>query len=99
MCAVSRPGIDVTDVLVRSDNHVSAPLGDALAMMDVDAGTYYVLDDVATTVWSRLAQPTRVADLITELRRSYDVDEERCRADVLPFLSRLHEKGLVRVEA
>ena len=88
-----------SDVLVRTDRHVAAPLGETLAMMDIDAGTYYLLDDVAATVWSRLEQPTRVTDLVAELRESYDVEAEQCEADLLPFLSRLHEKGLVRVAA
>ncbi|HEX8120477.1 MAG TPA: PqqD family protein [Solirubrobacteraceae bacterium] len=91
--------ISAADVLVRNDDHVSASLGDALAMMDVDAGTYYVLDEVATTLWSRLAEPTRVEDLLASLQDSYDVEPERCAADVLPFLAQLHERGLVRVQA
>lgn len=88
-----------SDVLVRADHHVSAPLGEALAMMDVDAGRYYLLDDVAAAVWARLARPTPVAELLAELQRTYDVEPARCEADVLPFLRRLHEKGLVRVQA
>ena len=83
---------------MRNDEHVSASLGEALAMMDIDAGTYYVLDDVAATVWSRLAEPTTVADLLAALQSSYDVEAERCEADVLPFLSQLRERGLVHVQ-
>jgi hypothetical protein len=86
-------------VLTRSAEHVSAPLGEELAMMDVDAGTYYVLDDVAAFIWSRLSEPTRVAELVSDLGERYDVSPDRCEADVLPFLRQLHEKGLVRVQA
>lgn len=88
-----------SDVVVRADHHVSAPLGEALAMMDVDAGTYYLLDDVAAAVWAHLERPIAVTELLAELQRTYDVEAERCAADVLPFLRRLHEKGLVRVQA
>jgi hypothetical protein len=89
--------VSPTDVLVRNEHHVSAPLGEALAMMDVDAGKYFLLDDVAAAVWSRLAEPVRVADLVAELRQRYDVDPEQCEADLLPFLGLLREKKLVRV--
>ena len=99
MSRVQRQPISPADVLVRNDHHVSAPLGEALAMMDVDAGAYYVMDDVAATVWSRLAEPTKVAELLTTLQDSYDVEAERCEADVLPFLSQLHQRGLVRVQS
>ena len=65
-------------------------------MMDVDAGKYYLLDGIASAVWTRLETPTSVADLVAELCSHYDVSAARCEADILPFLSELHEKGLVR---
>lgn len=86
-------------VLRRTDRHVSASLGDAVAMMDVDAGKYYVLDDVASFIWSRLEQPTSLEELVAELARRYDVAADRCEADVLPFLGDLEARGLVVVEA
>jgi hypothetical protein len=82
-------------VLRRNDHHVSAPLDEHLAMMDIDAGKYYLLDDVASFIWTRLSTPTSVEDLVTELSARYDVSAARCEADILPFLTQLHEKGLV----
>jgi hypothetical protein len=87
--------IDRSAVLRRTDEHVSAPLDEWLVMMDIDAGKYYMLDDIASFVWTRLAAPTSVADLVDELCSRYDVAPSRCEADVLPFLTELHEKGLV----
>lgn len=83
-------------VLRRTDEHVSAPLEETLVMMDIDAGKYYMLDDVAASVWTRLAEPTRVSELVADLCDRYDVTPERCEADLLPFLRELNEKGLVR---
>ncbi|MDQ3935025.1 MAG: PqqD family peptide modification chaperone [Actinomycetota bacterium] len=88
--------IDRSAVLRRTDDHVSAPLEEWLVMMDVDAGKYYLLDDVASFVWTRLASPTSIADLVDELCSHFDVAPSRCEADVLPFLTELHEKGLVQ---
>lgn len=89
--------IDRSATLQRSDNHVTAPLEETLVMMDIDSGTYYMLDEVAAFLWERLAEPTPVAGLVASLCDRYDVSSERCEADVLPFLSRLHEKGLVEI--
>jgi hypothetical protein len=87
--------IDRSATLRRTDDHVSASLEQSLVMMDIDAGKYYLLDEVASTVWTRLAEPTPVADLVADLCSRYDVTPERCEADVLPFLTQLHDKGLV----
>ena len=65
-------------------------------MMDIDRGKYYLLDDIASFVWTRLASPTSVGDLVAELCSRYDVAPSRCEADILPFLAELHEKGLVQ---
>jgi hypothetical protein len=88
--------IDSSTVLRRTDEHVSAPLDESLVMMDIDAGKYYLLDDVASAVWERLETPTPVSDLVSELCSRYDVTSERCEADIVPFLTELHEKGLVQ---
>jgi hypothetical protein len=88
--------IERSVVLRRTDEHVSAPLDEWLVMMDIDAGRYYLLDDIASFVWTRLATPTSVADLVDELCSHYDVAPSRCESDILPFLTELHEKGLVQ---
>ncbi len=88
--------IERSAMLRRTDDQVSAPLDEWLVMMDVDAGKYYLLDEIASFVWTRLEKPTSVAELVAELCSRYDVSAERCEADVLPFLDQLHEKGLVR---
>ena len=88
--------LERSSVLRRADEHVSAPLDEWLVMMDIDAGKYYLLDDVASFVWTKLAAPTSVADLVDELCSRYDVAASQCEADVLPFLTELHEKGLVQ---
>jgi len=88
--------LERTVVLRRTDDHVRAPLDEWLVMMDIDAGKYYLLDGVAAFVWERLAAPTAVSDLVAALCSRYDITAARCEADVLPFLTQLHEKGLVQ---
>ena len=85
-----------SDILVRVDSHVSAPLGEEVAMLDIDSGAYYLLDDIAAFIWARLAEPTSVTALVSALQEHYDVTAEQCNADVLRFLGHLHDKGLVR---
>jgi len=83
-------------VLVRNDALVSAQMGTDLAMMDMDTGKYFVLQEVAAFIWDRLADPATPAQLCEVLTRRYDVTAERCRGDVLPFLQKAHDKGLLR---
>ncbi len=89
-------GIARSAVLTQSSDVVAAPLGDETAMMDVDTGTYFVLDDVASVVWGELATPVAVEALLARLQEHYSVSAGACAEDVLPFLATLVDKGLVR---
>ena len=85
--------------LLRSDELVSAPLGREIAMLNIDSGSYYILDDVAAFVWERLAQPITLGELCGAVQRRFEVTTARCEADLLPFLQALHDKGLVHIVA
>jgi Coenzyme PQQ synthesis protein D (PqqD) len=88
--------LETSAVLRRTDDHVAAPLEEWLVMMHIDAGKYYLLDDIASVVWEGLATPKSVDDLVADLCTRYDISDAQCRADILPFLTELHEKGLVQ---
>lgn len=91
--------IDLETLLVRSDAVVSAPMGEEVAMMDMDTGKYFVMADVAASIWDRLSEPVRPAALCDTLTNLYEVSPEQCRAEVLAFLETAHAKGLVRIVA
>jgi hypothetical protein len=86
-------------VVVRSADAIAAPLGEELAMMDVEAGKYYILDDIGNRIWSQLDAPRSVADLVDDLRARYDVTRKQCERDVVALLEAMHEKGLIRLGA
>lgn len=86
-------------VVTRRDDLVTAPVGEDLVMMDIDSGTFFTLDDIGTFVWSRLAGPTSVADLLDEIQHNYDVTPEQCEGDVLALLQQMHDRGLIDVGA
>jgi hypothetical protein len=83
-------------MVVRNGELVTAPIGNDLAMMDLDSGSYFVLDAVAAAIWAQLEQPVRVRELCARLREQFDVSEARCETDVLEYLETLNARRLVR---
>jgi hypothetical protein len=83
--------------VVRSKEPVSAATGASLVMFSVEKGSYYGLNDIATSIWERLKSPVTVAALCAGLQQDFDVPPQRCEADVLAFLRKLEVKGLVKV--
>ena len=84
------------DSIVCATNHqVSSRLHDEVAILELERGVYYGLSRVGARIWELIQQPTRVRDVQDRLVAEYDVDAERCRADLLELLDSLKGAGLV----
>ena len=90
--------ITIDSRVVRSPNQVWTPIGDELVMFNFEAGKYFGVNAVGAAVWQRIEQPTRVADICSDLESMFAVSSERCASGVLKFLRSLEERGLVMVD-
>ena len=59
-------------------------------------GVYYGLDAVGARVWSLLATPRRVSELVSIVTGEFDVAPAQCERDVLALLDELSERRLIR---
>ena len=78
-------------------DQVSADLKDEAVVLGLRQGLYYGLDPVGTFVWKELTEPQRVQDVTKSVVGEFSVDEARASADVLSFLQRLLEEGLIEI--
>lgn len=85
------------DLVRRADSVVHAEIDEALVMLDLDAGRYYQLDPVARRVWNLFEAESSVASVCDTLTGEYAVDGPSCLRDVLAFVGKLADRGLVRV--
>ena len=83
--------------LQRDSDIVAAAMGREIAMMEMESGKYFVLDEIAASIWTRLESPATMRELCDELSAHYDVTPDQCAADVAPFLERLLARRLVRI--
>lgn len=89
--------VGLSSVVRQSENQVAADLDGEVAMMSIENGEYYVLDEVASRTWELIEKPVKVADLCAKLTDEYDVDADSCQNDVLAFLEQMNKKGLIDV--
>ncbi|MFQ5678753.1 MAG: PqqD family peptide modification chaperone [Gemmatimonadota bacterium] len=88
------------DARVRAvSTQVSSDLGGEVVVLELGAGKYFGLDDVAARVWSLLQSPITVGELESALLAEYDVDARRCAEDLDAFLRELADRNLVSLEA
>ena len=89
--------ITINSVLVRDRELAAADVGGCVVVLNLDAGSYFDFNQVATEIWRMLAEPCRVSRILHALSKRHDVDAETLVRDVMPFLQTLVEERLVRM--
>ena len=82
-------------ILRRREGLMTADMNGSAVMMDIMSGKYYILGEVGGRIWELLEEPMTLSALIHKLSDEYDVSAKLCRADMLPFLEKLLERGLL----
>jgi hypothetical protein len=95
---MDKDNISIESIVYQIEDIVASDIDDEKVMMSVEKGQYYNLDPVGSRVWELIDKPVNVADLIDALLLKYDVDRETCERDVLAFLEKLREDGILQVE-
>ena len=71
------------------------PLVDEAVLLNTATGKYYGLDDVGTRMWNLLVEHKNLETAFQVLQVEYDVDGKRLQDDLLEFVNKLTEQGLV----
>ena len=87
--------LEASAMFKRSSRQVSCDLDGEAAILQLDQSVYFGLKGVAAEVWAALEQPRSLAELNQVVSRQYDVDADRCAADLVQFLLELQAAGLV----
>ena len=87
---------DTTTVCARPQN-ISQDLGEESVILDLDAGVYYGLNCVGSTVWRLIQTPRTFAELRDVVIAEYEIDAERCARDLRELLSTLERRGMIEI--
>lgn len=84
-------------VVVASRDQVASDLAGETVLLSMTTARYYGLANVGARIWELLREPVRVSAICDTIAREYDVAPDRCRADVVRFLTELAANGLIEV--
>ncbi len=91
------PPLDTASTVVVAPDVLSTQLGTEQVMLNLRDGTYYGLDEVGSRIWMLLQSPVQVGSICDAIAGEYDVEADRCRADVFRLLHELMQRGLVEI--
>lgn len=89
--------VNLNSTITKRVDLLETELENETVIMHVKSGQYLDLKDVTSDIWRRLAQPTRISDLLDELVSEYDVEASICETEVLAFMAQLVDADLVEV--
>ena len=80
----------------REPSALGERMGGELAILHVNSGTYFGLNEIGAEIWDLLEQPRTLAQIVQHLQEIYEVDEDRCRADTQTLLTQLEAGQLIQ---
>lgn len=89
--------ITMDSMIAGETNIVFNEMDGETIMMSIENGEYYGLNSVASRIWQLLESPRAVSEICDAVLPDYDVTREQCAQDVLFFLNRMAEKGVVKI--
>ena len=69
-----------------------------MVLLDMNSENYFGLDEVGTAIWQAMQENGDLQEVYKTLLDQYDVEEEVLQKDLLDFVEKLVESGLVEVE-
>ncbi len=84
------------DSVVRAvDSQVSSRLGDEVAILELDQGVYFGLNNTGAFLWNLMQEPVRVNEMHAALVEEFEVDVDTAEKDLLRVLGELRDAGLI----
>ncbi len=92
-----REDLSLTSSVRIRDGVLSRDLQGELVILDLNTGVYFGLDQVGTRIWYLLLEHGSLQKVLDSLVEEYEVTEGACAHDLLDFVAKMLEKGLIEV--
>lgn len=83
--------------IVAAKNLIHSDLGEEVVILNFKDGLYYGLDPVGACIWKLIQTPRTLGDVRDAVLEEYEVEAASCERDVLNFIQKLADEGLVEV--
>jgi hypothetical protein len=80
-----------------TEQQVSCDLEGDLVILNLTDGAYFELNPVGARIWELMREGRSLVEVREALLQEYDIDEERCTADLLALVAELATANLVQV--
>lgn len=84
-------------VLSKTPDILTSAVNEGLAMMNVESGNYYGLDDIGMKIWDLIDGKLTLGEISARLTSEHEVTVEQCWTDVCFLVRKLLEHELITI--
>jgi ornithine carbamoyltransferase len=90
--------MDLNQKVTFADTVFAQEVDGEMVLLDMNSENYFGLDAVGTDIWQAMQENGSLQNVLETLLAQYEVEEDVLRKDLLTFVEKLQESGLVQVE-
>jgi len=90
--------MDLNKKITFADTVFAQEVDGEMVLLDMNSENYFGLDAVGTDIWQAIQEKETLQAVLEALLEQYDVEEEVLKRDLLAFVGKLEESGLVKTE-
>ena len=84
--------------VIAIKKQISTDLGGEVAILHLESGVYYSLNEVGARIWAFIQQSRSVNEVLAALANRYKVESKEIEPDLFAFLEDLRVANLILVE-
>ena len=85
------------DKVTFSETVFAQDVDGEMVLLDMNSENYFGLDEVGTSIWQAMQEKETLSEVLSTLMGEYEVEEDVLKKDLLHFVDRLAESGLITV--
>lgn len=78
---------------------MACELGEGMALLHHGSGTFFILDEIGSLLWKRIATPTMTTELASTVLDAYEVERDEVERDVARLIADMIDAQLVVFES
>lgn len=90
--------MDLNKTIIFAETVFAQEVDGEMVLLDMESENYFGLDEVGTSIWQAMQEDAALEKVFAALMEQYEVPEAVLKSDLVAFVQRLEESGLVKVE-
>src|SRR3954463_1223143 len=91
--------ISMNQTVSQGLSNIISDMDGEKVMLSIENGKYYNLGEIGGEIWDLMQEPNVINRLVKDLQLIYDVDQLNCEEQVISFLSKLKNEGLLHIHS